>query len=385
MSLKNKNINIKGQTKSLVITILLALLLLISLWRLVVKLNLFGFSDTPTEIDRSGEWEFGDVVFANPGCLYLLLLLIPLIGWYIYKLKNMQASFSLSSAIPFKGLKPTPRVYLRHLPFVLRLLALSALIIVVARPQSVNSSETSKTEGIDIVLAMDVSTSMLAEDFKPTRLAASKQVAAEFINDRSNDKIGLVVFAGESFTQCPLTTDHKTLLNLIGEINFSMIQDGTAIGLGLANSVNRLKDSDSKSRVVILLTDGSNNRGQIAPLTAADLAASYGIRVYTVGVGSKGRTTITDPNTGQRFETEADIDERVLTEIAAKTGGQYFRATDNTSLKQIYDEIDVMEKRHISVNKVIRRKELFFPYALFALCLIGIELILRRTVLRSIP
>lgn len=326
-----------------------------------------------------------DIVFAHPSYLYLLLVLIPLIAWYIYKLRKMQASFSLSSTAPLKEVRPTLKVRLRHLPFVMRLLALSALIIVVARPQSVNSIETSKTEGIDIVMAMDVSTSMLAEDFKPNRLVASKQVAAEFVNDRPNDKIGLVIFAGESFTQCPLTTDHRVLLNLINEVDFNMINDGTAIGLGLANAVNRLKDSDSQSRVVILLTDGSNNAGQIAPLTAADLAASYGIRVYTIGVGSRGPSTITDPQSGRRMQITADIDERVLTEIAGVSGGQYFRATDNTSLRQIYEEIDAMEKRHISVNTVTRRKELFFTFALFALCMAGVELILRRTVFRSIP
>lgn len=328
---------------------------------------------------------FEGIIFANPAYLYLLLLLIPLAGWYIYKLRKAQASFSLSTTMPFKTISPSPRVYLRHLPFLMRWLAIAAIIIVIARPQSVNSSDMSNTEGIDIVLALDVSTSMLAEDFKPNRLIASKQVAAEFVNDRPNDKIGLVIFAGESFTQCPLTTDHKVLLNLINEVDFNMIEDGTAIGLGLANAVNRLKDSDSKSRVVILLTDGSNNAGQIAPLTAAELAASYGIRVYTIGVGSRGNSTITDPRTKQKVQIKADIDERVLTEIAGITQGQYFRATDNTSLKQIYDEIDEMETRHITVNTVTRRKELYFPFALFALCMVGLELIARRTVFRSIP
>lgn len=328
---------------------------------------------------------FGDIVFANPLYLYLLLLLIPLIAWYIYKLRKTQATFSLSTTMSFAKVKPTLKVYLRHLPFAMRLLALAALILVIARPQSINSSDISNTEGIDIVIALDVSTSMLAEDLKPNRLVASKQVASEFVNDRSNDKIGLVIFAGESFTQCPLTTDHRVLLNLINEVDFFMIEDGTAIGLGLANAVNRLKDSDSKSRVVILLTDGSNNAGNIAPLTAADLAASYGIRVYTIGVGSRGESTIKDPRTGQRMQIKADIDERVLSEIAGITGGQYFRATDNTSLKQIYDEIDDMETRHISVNTVTRRKELYLPFAILALCLAGIELILRRTVFRSIP
>lgn len=328
---------------------------------------------------------FRDIVFANPLYLYLLLLLIPLIGWYIYKLKNMQASFGLSSTTLFQKIGATWKVYMRHLPFVLRLFALATLIIVLARPQSVNSSDISKTEGIDIIVALDVSTSMLAEDFEPNRLVASKQLASEFVNDRPNDKIGLVIFAGESFTQCPLTTDHKVLLRLINEVDFNMIADGTAIGLGLANAVNRLKDSDSKSRVVILLTDGSNNAGQIAPLTAADLASSYGIRVYTIGVGSRGTSTLTIPGTNRKVQIPADIDERVLSEIAGLTGGQYFRATNNTSLKQIYNEIDEMEKRHISVNTVTRRKELYFPFALLALCLVGFELVIRRTVFRSIP
>lgn len=328
---------------------------------------------------------FGDIIFANPLYLYLLLLLAPLIGWYIYKLRKTQASFSLSATSPFKALGKTWKVYFRHFPFLMRLLALAAIVIVLARPQSVNSSDISNTEGIDIVIALDVSTSMLAEDFKPNRLEASKQVAAEFVNDRPNDKIGLVIFAGESFTQCPLTTDHRVLLNLINEVKFFMIEDGTAIGLGLANSVNRLKDSDSKSRVVILLTDGSNNAGQIAPLTAAELAAQYGIRVYTIGVGSRGNSTLTDPRSGQKMQIKADIDERVLSEIAGLTGGQYYRATDNTSLRQIYEEIDAMEKRHVSVNTVTRRKELYLPFALFALCMAGAELILRRTLLRSIP
>lgn len=328
---------------------------------------------------------FKDITFANPHFLYLLLLLIPLIGWYIYKLKNTQASFGLSTTAQFLKIPPTWKVYMRHFPFVLRILALSALIMVLSRPQSINSTDTSKTEGIDIILALDISTSMLAEDFQPNRLVASKQLASEFVNDRPNDKIGLVIFAGESFTQCPLTTDHKVLLRLINEVNFNMINDGTAIGLGLANAVNRLKDSDSKSRVIILLTDGSNNMGQIAPLTAASLAAQYGIRVYTIGVGSRGISTLTIPGSNQKIKVTADIDERVLTEIASLTGGQYFRATNNTSLKEIYNEIDEMEKRHISVNTVTRRKELYFPFALFALCLVGFELIIRRTVFRSIP
>ncbi len=322
--------------------------------------------------------------FLHPQYLFLLLLLIPLIAWYILKLRKTQATFMLSTKAAFeRNNVATVRVYMRHFPFLLRLAAIALLIIVIARPQSVNTSDVSNSEGIDIVMALDVSGTMLAQDFVPTRLEAAKKVAAEFINDRPNDKIGLVIFAGESFTQCPLTTDHRILLNLLNEVKYGLIADGTAIGLGLANSVNRLKDSDSQSRVVILLTDGSNNSGQIAPLTAAELAASYGIRVYTVGVGSQGMATARIGNQVQQIAV--DIDERTLTEIAGLTNGKYFRATDNTSLKEIYDEIDNMEKYHISVNTVTKRKELYFPYALVAFCLVGLELVLRRTWLRSIP
>ena len=256
-----------------------------------------------------------------------------------------------------------------------------------ARPQSVNSWEETETQGIDIVLALDVSGSMLAQDLQPDRLQAAKKVASEFITDRPNDNIGLVIFAGESFTQCPLTTDHKILLNLLNEIEFGMIEDGTAIGLGLATSVNRLKERESESRIVILLTDGTNNSGQIAPLTAADLARSYGIRVYTVGAGTKGMapTPVNTPYGIRMQNMPVDIDEKTLTEIAAMTGGQYFRAQDTEGLRQVYDEIDEMEKYLISVQNVTRHKELFLPFALTALGLILLELLLRRTWLRSVP
>lgn len=325
--------------------------------------------------------------YANPKYLYLLLLLIPLIGWYIFKLRKMQATFKLSSGYAFEKAPSTLRVCMRHFPFLLRVIAIALVIIVLARPQSVNSSDISKSEGIDIIMALDISGTMMANDFSPTRLEAAKKVASEFINDRQSDRIGLVIFAGESFTQCPLTTDHRVLLNLLSEVKFGMIEDGTAIGLGLANSVNRLKDSQSKSRVVILLTDGSNNAGQIAPLTAAELAASYGIRVYTIGIGSRGTSVarVMTPYGMQSMNVSGDFDERTLTEIASKTGGSYFRATDNTSLSGIYDEIDQMEKSHISVNTVTKRKELYLPFAIMALALIGGELILRRTWLRNIP
>ncbi len=325
--------------------------------------------------------------FLYPKYLYLLFLLIPLIVWYIVRLSKMQASFKLASTQAFKGMKPGMRVYMRHLPFVLRLISIALVIIVIARPQAIDSWEESETQGIDIVMALDVSGSMLSQDLQPNRLEAAKKVAAEFITDRQNDNIGLVIFAGESFTQCPLTTDHTVLLNLLNKIDFGLIEDGTAIGLGLANAVNRLKDSESDSRVTILLTDGTNNRGQIAPLTAADLARSYGIRVYTVGVGTKGMapTPVQTPFGIRMQNMPVDIDEKTLTEIAAMTGGQYFRAEDTEGLRKVYDEIDEMEKYLINVQNVTRRQELFHWFAFGALALILIELLLRRTWLRSIP
>lgn len=327
------------------------------------------------------------MVFLNPKYLYLLLLLIPLIAWYVIRLSRTQASFKLASTSAFKNMKPGLRVYMRHLPFLLRVASIALIIIVIARPQSVNSWEETETQGIDIVLALDVSGSMLSQDLQPDRLQAAKKVASEFVVDRKNDNIGLVVFAGESFTQCPLTTDHKVLLNLLNDIEFGIIEDGTAIGLGLATSVNRLKDSESDSRVVILLTDGTNNSGQIAPLTAADLARSYGIRVYTVGVGTTGMapTPVQTPFGIRMQNMPVDIDEKTLTEIAVMTGGQYFRAQDTEGLRQVYDEIDEMEKYLISVQNVTQRKEVFLPFALIALALLLVELLLRRTWLRNIP
>ena len=327
------------------------------------------------------------MTFLNPEYLYLLLLLIPLIAWYVIRLSKAQASFKLASLSAFKGVKPGARVYLRHLPFALRVMAIALVIIVISRPQSIDSWEETETQGIDIVMALDVSGSMLSQDLQPDRLQAAKKVAAEFVTDRKNDNIGLVVFAGESFTQCPLTTDHKVLLNLLNEIEFGIIEDGTAIGLGLATSVNRLMSSESDSKVVILLTDGTNNRGQIAPLTAADLARSYGIRVYTVGVGTTGMapTPVQTPFGVRMQNLPVDIDEKTLTEIAAMTGGQYFRAQDTEGLRQVYGEIDEMEKYLISVQNVTQRQEMFLPFALAALALILLELLLRRTWLRSIP
>lgn len=328
------------------------------------------------------------MVFANPTYLYLLLLLIPLIGWYIYKLSKSQASLQVSSSEVFELPEAKSwKVYLRHLPFVFRIVAVALLIVVLARPQSTNSWQNSSTEGIDIMLAMDISTSMLAEDLKPNRLEASKDVASSFINGRQNDNIGLVVFAAESFTQCPLTIDHTVLLNLFKDVQPGVIQDGTAIGLGLANAVSRIKDSQAKSKVIILLTDGVNNTGEIAPVTAAEIAKTFGVRVYTIGVGTQGEAPYPIPTAfGVQYQNiPVEIDEAVLKQIAATTGGQYFRATDNASLKEIYSEIDKMEKTKISVQEFSKKQEEYKNWALLVFALLLIEVLLRNTVLRNIP
>lgn len=327
------------------------------------------------------------MIFANPNYLYLLLLLIPMIGWYVWKLRKSQASFQVSATHAFEKTPVSYKVYLRHAPFILRLLAVALLIVVLARPQSTDSWQNSSTEGIDIMMAVDISSSMLARDLKPNRLEAEKDVAAAFINGRPNDNIGLVLFARESFTQCPLTTDHTVLLNLFKDIQSGLLEDGTAIGLGLANAVSRIKDSQAKSKVIILLTDGSNNAGEIAPVTAAEIAKTFGIRVYTIGVGTEGEAPYpTQTPFGIQYRNmKVDIDENTLKEIAATTGGQYFRATDNQSLKNIYAEIDQMEKTKISVQEYSKKQEEYKRWALFVFGLLLLEILLRNTVLRSIP
>ena len=328
------------------------------------------------------------MVFANPTYLYLLLLLIPMIGWYIWKLCKSQASLQVSSSEAFDAPGATSwKVYLRHVPFVLRMAAIAVLIIILARPQSTNSWQNTSTEGIDIVMAMDISSSMLAQDFKPNRLEASKDVAASFINGRPNDNIGLVVFAAESFTQCPLTTDHTVLLNLFKDIQPGIIQDGTAIGLGLANSVSRIKDSQAKSKVIILLTDGVNNAGEIAPVTAAEIAKTFGIRIYAIGVGTQGSAPYPFQTAfGVQYQNiPVEIDEPTLKQIAATTGGQYFRATDNASLKEIYSEIDKMEKTKISVQEYSKKQEEYKNWAILLFSLLLVEILLRNTLLRNIP
>ena len=327
------------------------------------------------------------MVFANPTYLYLLLLLISLIGWYIFKLSKSQTSLQVSSSVAFQQVSSSWKIHLRHLPFVLRVLVIALLILVLARPQSTNSWQNSTTEGIDIMLAMDISTSMLAQDLKPDRLEAAKDVAASFINGRHNDNIGLVVFAGESFTQCPLTIDHTVLLNLFKDIHPGVIQDGTAIGLGLANAINRIKDSQAKSKVIILLTDGVNNAGEIAPVTAAEIAKTFGVRVYTIGVGTEGEAPYPIQTAfGIQYQSiKVDIDEETLKNVATITGGQYFRATDNASLKEIYAEIDQMEKTKISVQEFSKKEEEYKRWALIAFALLLVEILLRNTILKNIP
>jgi Ca-activated chloride channel homolog len=328
-----------------------------------------------------------DIIFANSGAFYLLLLIIPIVAWYIWKQKGNYATIQVSSieglkkaGLPFKNI-------LRHVIFGLRVLILVMLIIILARPQSTNNWENRTTEGIDIVLAFDVSSSMLAQDFQPNRMEASKEVAIKFISGRPNDRIGLVVFSGETYTQCPLTTDHAVLINLFKELKNGIIEDGTAIGLGLANAVNRLKESNAISKVIILLTDGVNNRGELDPATAADLAKTFGIRVYTIGVGTNGYAPypVQTPFGTQLQDMKVEIDDAILTQIAEKTDGKYFRATGNQSLKKVYDEINKLEKSKIEVKQYSNKHEEYFWFAVIAGILLLLEILLRTTVVKFVP
>lgn len=329
-----------------------------------------------------------DIEFANPKLLYLLLLLIPAIIWYIYRHNKMQAELQIPAVQPFHKIKKGIRIYLRHVPFVLRLLAFGFLILALARPQSTNRWQDETVEGIDIMLALDISGSMLAGDFSPNRIEASKDVATDFVNSRPSDRMGIVVFAGESFTQCPLTTDHAVLTNLIHEIKVGVIEDrSTAIGLGLANAVKRLKDSDAKSRIVILVTDGVNNAGSVDPLTAAEIAKTFGIRVYTIGVGTYGTAPYPAMDIFGNIvyqQMEVEIDEGILKQISSMTNGSYFRATNNQKLKEIYKEIDLLEKSKIDVKHFSQKQEEFRIFAIAALLLLLLEMLMRITVLRSI-
>lgn len=326
--------------------------------------------------------------FEYENLLWLLLLLVPVVAVYIIReVKGLRPYVIVSSAMPWKYNGGKLKKAARHLPFICRVVALAAMILAIARPRSSSTFEKIDTEGIDIVLALDVSTSMLARDFNPDRIGAAKDIAIQFIAERPSDRIGVVVFAGESYTQSPLTTDRATLINLIKEIECGIIEDGTAIGNGLATAVARLKDSQAKSRVVILLTDGVNNSGEISPQMAAEIAKTYGIRVYTIGVGAEGTAPypVMTPFGVDVQQVEVEIDEQLLQNIAEGTEGKYFRATDNTKLLEIYGEINKMEKNRTMVDSFPIYKELFMYFALAALAAIVLEMLLVLFVTKQIP
>lgn len=329
----------------------------------------------------------GDIIFAQPYFFYLLLLLPVLIFWYWKRHKKQYADVKISSFEGFSNYQPSLRQKMLHLPFVLRLLAITLVIVALARPQSSSKGQNIATEGIDIVLSVDISGSMLAEDFKPNRIEAAKKVAMDFIDGRPNDRIGLVIFSGESFTQCPLTSDHAVLKNLFSAIKSGLLVDGTALGDGLGTAVNRIKDSKAKSKVIILLTDGVNNAGSLPPLTAAEIAKRFNVRVYTIGVGTMGVAPypFQTPFGIQYQNMEVQIDEALLKQISKTTDGQYFRATNNNKLKDIYAQIDKLEKTKIEVTEFRRHAEEFFPFALLAGLLLVLEMLLRYTVFRSLP
>lgn len=329
----------------------------------------------------------GNMFFEYPELLYLEFLLVPMIAIYLLReFRGKRPSMLVSTSLPFLSNRGGVKLWIRHLPFVLRVIAVAAIIVAIARPRSSSNYEKIDSEGIDIVLAMDISTSMLARDFNPDRIGAAKDIAIQFIAERPSDRIGVVVFAGESFTQSPLTTDRATLINLMKEIECGIIEDGTAIGNGLANAVARLKDSQAKSRVVILLTDGVNNSGEIAPQMAIEIAKTYGIRVYTIGVGAMGEAPypMMTPYGVKEVNVKVEIDEKLLEEIASETGGSYFRATDNTKLLSIYREINEMEKSRTTVDSFPIYKEEFHLFGVVALCALLLELIVRLFAARRI-
>ncbi len=331
---------------------------------------------------------FNDITFGNKDLEWLFLVVPLIIVWYVLKNKVYNAELRTSSLEGFENVKPSAKQYLRHSLIALRLIAISALILVLMRPQSRSSFKDVKTEGIDIVMCLDISGSMLSKDFKPNRIEAAKEVAQSFIDSRPNDRIGLVIFSGESFTQCPLTTDHAVVKNLFAGIHTGMVMDGTAIGNGLATAVTRVKDSKAKSKVVILLTDGVNNQGSVAPLTAAEIAKAFGVRVYTVGVGTMGKAlapiSMYPDGSYQYGYVDVQIDEKTLGEIADMTGGKYFRATDNDKLKNIYKEIDRLEKTIFEEKNFTNKAERFFPFAIIAGIALLLEFILKNSIFKSI-
>jgi Ca-activated chloride channel family protein len=329
---------------------------------------------------------FENIEFANPKLLWLLLLVPLAILWYILRHKKQEASVRFSDMKGFTQLPKTWKAYLRHLLFALKMAALALLIVALARPQSASTNSKSNIEGIDIVMAMDVSGSMLARDLKPDRLTAAKNVASDFVEGRPGDRMGLVIFSGETFTQVPLTTDHAVMLNMLGEMKNGLIDDGTAIGDGLATAISRLKDSEAISKVIILLTDGLNNAGSVDPYTAGEMAKLFGIRVYTIGVGSYGTAPypVQTPFGTQIQQMKVEIDEKLLTQIANMTGGKYFRATSNQKLDEVYQEIDKLERSKIEVTEFRRLHEEFYPLVAWALALLLLEFLLRKTIFRTL-
>ena len=330
---------------------------------------------------------FKDISFAYPWVLYFILVVPILIAWYIWQGRKKQAAITYSSLKMFEKIPATFRERLRHLPFALRMLALVFLIIALARPQNFSAGQSVNAEGIDIAMVLDISGSMLAEDFKPNRLEAAKNVIDNFVSARTTDRIGLVIFSREAFTQCPLTIDYSVLRNLLGDIRTGMIEDGTAIGNGIANGINRLKDSDAESRVIILLTDGVNNAGEVDPISAAEIASTFGIRIYTIGVGTRGQAPYpVQTPFGTRYQmVPVEIDEVILKKIADITGGEYFRATNNRALEEIYNKIDKMEKTKIEITSYRNAKELFAGWLSIGFILLLLELLASKTILRKLP
>jgi len=325
--------------------------------------------------------------FEDPVFLYGLLVIPLMAAWYIRRHRAVLTDIRYSTLLPFAGLKPGVKERLRHLPFILRMAVIALLIVAFARPQTSSHGENIYTEGIDIVLLLDISGSMLAEDFQPNRIDAAKDVAQNFIDGRKNDRIGLVIFAAQSFTQCPMTLDYRVLKSMLRQVKPGMVEDGTAIGMAIAQGVNRLKDSKAKSKIMILLTDGVNNRGEIDPITAAQIAHTFGIRIYTVGVGTVGEAPYpVQTPFGVRYQNiPVDVDEATLQKIAEITDGQYFRATNNRTLKQIYAEIDKLEKTRIEVKSYRSYTELFYEWASVGLVLLIVEFGVAGTILRKLP
>ncbi len=328
-----------------------------------------------------------NTVFASPWALWGLLLVPLLAYWYFRKQRSISSDVRYSTLGAFGGTRPTLRERLRHTPVALRLLTLAVLIVALARPQLTSKGENVYAEGIDIALLLDISGSMLAEDFQPNRIQAAKDVAQSFVEGRTNDRIGLVIFAGQSFTQCPMTLDYRVLRTMLRQVKPGMVEDGTAIGMAIAQGVNRLKDSKAKSKVMILLTDGVNNRGEIDPLTAASIAQTFGIRIYTVGVGTVGEAPYpVQTPFGVRYQNiPVDVDEKTLKAIADMTGGKFYRATNNRALKEIYSEIDKLEKTRVEVKSYRSYADTFVPWAAAGLVMLLLEVVLTGTYLRKLP